>query len=107
MGCDLLRTFFADRGDDMSWNICLKEYDKKGFLVALIPHKCVRIKMKWRMIDSFLSSCPRGNVREAQISRAGKYYPSIVSDGQTRHFAEPIVAKLPLFEYAKRLSFVA
>lgn len=105
---DLLQTYFASRGDDMSWNICLKEYDGNGYLISLIPCKCARIKMKYRMLDGFLSACPKGNVREVQFSRGGKNYPSLVSDGETRRFAEPIAAKLPLFEYAKRrLSFVA
>ena len=78
-----------------------------GFLISLIPCKCARIKMKYRMIDGFLSACPAGNIREATFTRGARHYPSIVCNGESKRFSEPVVAKLPLFEYAKRLCFVA
>lgn len=102
-----LEKYFADRGDSMTWDIVLKEYNKNGILVTLIPCKSAKIKTKWRAIDEFLNACPDGNVREIFFKRNGKIFPSLVSDGKKRMFAEPIASKLPLLEYARKLEFIA
>lgn len=103
----LLQNFFACEVNDMLWNICFREYDKRGYLLSLISCKCAKIKTKWRIIRDYLDNCPTGRVREVQYARYGKTFPSMVSDGEQLRFEAPIVAKLPLFEYAKSGSSVA
>jgi hypothetical protein len=102
-----LEHYFADRGGGMTWEIVLKEYDSTGDLVTLIPCKSAKIKTRWRALDDFLIGCPDGNTREVRFRRNGKVFPSIISDGKRRLFAEPIAAKLPLLEYARKLEFIA
>lgn len=86
------------------WQICLKEYDSSGILVGLVSCKTSKIRYRWKRIDAFLSACPHRMIREVQFCRAGKTYPSIISDGITRKASAPITAMMPLFEYAKRIS---
>ena len=97
-----IHNYFMEDTD--MWQICLKEYDSSGMLVGLISCKADKIKYRWRRIDAFLSACPKNMVREAQFYRAGRHFPSIVSDGMTRKVSAPIVAMMPLFEYVKRIS---
>lgn len=104
----LLQNFFTCEGEEgMSWCICFKEYDNRGYLLNLFSCRCARIRMKWRVIRDYLDNCPDNRIREVQYMRFGKTYPSMVSNGQSVRFGEPIVAKLPLFEYAKKCSAVA
>lgn len=103
----MFQNYFIDEGAGMSWSICFKEYDKAGILSSLISCKANRIKHKWKEIDKFLSSCPKDCIREIFFRRNGKNYPSIITDGTERRFSAPIQAKLPLFEYAAKLEFVA
>lgn len=86
----------------MAWSICFKEYDKNGILTELISCKANKIKHKWDFIDRFLSACKKDCLREVFFRRNNKTYPSLVSDGTVRHFAEPIQAKLPLLDYVAR-----
>ena len=86
------------------WNICFREYDSKGNLTELVNCKAVKIKTKNRMIKSFMIACKPGNVREIQFCRNGKQYPSLVSNGIETRYAKPIVAMLPLFDYARNLN---
>lgn len=65
------------------WQVCFKEYDGGGMLVGLKPVKAARVHSLWRRIDSYLSACQKGMVREVGFYRDGKNYPSIVSDGST------------------------
>lgn len=97
-----IQNYFMEDTD--MWQICLKEYDSTGFLVGLVSCKTEKVKYRWRRIDAFLSACPNNMVREAQFRRGGRHFPSIVSDGKTRKLSSPIVAMMPLFEYAKRIS---
>lgn len=86
------------------WSICFREYDSQGNLIELVNCKSLRIKSKTRMIRSFMSACKPGNIREVQFCRNGKQYPSMVSNGFETKYAKPIVAMLPLFDYARHLN---
>lgn len=86
------------------WQICFKEYDSRGMLVGLIPIKSERVRSQWRKINAYLGACRDGMVREVQFYRGGRHFPSIVSDGVSQKFHAPIVAMMPLFEYAKRIT---
>lgn len=86
------------------WSICFREYDSQGNLIELVNCKSLRIKSKTRMIRSFMSACKPGNIREVQFCRNGKQYPSMVSNGIETKYAKPIVAMLPLFDYARHLN---
>lgn len=86
----------------MFWNICFKEYDSFGYLVTVTPHRCKKIKMKYKAMMEFLSGCREGTIREVSFRRGDKTYPSLISDGNTKKWDAPIFARLPLFEYAKK-----
>lgn len=98
---DIHNYFMEDTG---MWQVCFKEYSSGGFLVGLVSCKTDKIKRQRRKIDAFLTACPKNMVREVQFYRNGRHFPSIVSDGAKRKMSSPIVAMMPLFEYAKRVS---
>lgn len=85
------------------WSICFREYDRDGHLTELISTKSEKIKTKWKRIKSFVNSTPSDRVREVQFYRRGKQMPSLLSDGNFIRFGKPIVAALPLFEYARTI----
>lgn len=99
-----IQNYFFHGGAKDMWNICFREYDSKGNLTELVNCKAVKIKTKNRMIKSFMIACKPGNVREIQFCRNGKQYPSLVSNGIETRYAKPIVAMLPLFDYARNLN---
>lgn len=101
MESGLIENYFLHDGEDEDmWCISFREYDKKGFLTELVSCKSDRIKQRRKSICGFLDACPSGMIREIQFRRGGKTYPSIVTDGQIRRFASPIMANLPLLNYA-------
>ena len=83
------------------WNICFREYDKDGSLTELITCRSEKIKSKWRTIQMFLKNCKNGYVREVQFCRHGKQMPSLVSNGKEIKYDKPILAMLPLFDFAR------
>lgn len=83
------------------WRICFREYDSEGNLTELISTKSVKIKSKWKTIQSYLKSCRPSFTREVQFCRNGKQMPSLVSNGETTRFEKPISALLPLFDYSR------
>lgn len=83
------------------WNICFREYDMNGNLTELISCKSKRILTKWKSIQSFLHGCKEGKTREVQFCKNGRQQPSLVSNGEQIKFMKPIVALLPLFDYAR------
>lgn len=87
------------------WCICFREYDVKGNLTELITVKSKRIKTRWRDIQKFLKSCKESCVREVQFMKGGRQQPSLISNGDRIQFAKPIVAMLPLFDYARSKGF--
>lgn len=87
----------------MFWTLCFKEYDSCGHLVTEIPCRCKKIKVKYHAMMEFLSLCEAGNVREVSFKRGNRVYPSLISDGTTKKWGTPILASLPLFEYAKKV----
>lgn len=86
------------------WQICFREYDSTGMLLMLFSKKAEKIRHRNRSIDTFLSQCQSESIREVQFYRNGKQYPSIITDGQTRKFSKPIAARLPIFDYLRKIS---
>lgn len=77
------------------WSICTKEYDADGNLTMMSIVQAEHIAKKWREIEVFLATCPRGHTREIQFSRDNKRYPSRIADDGGIRFGEPICARLP------------
>lgn len=86
------------------WNICFREYDSNGNLTGLVSCRSEKIKSKSRTIRAFMTACKPGCIREIQFRKNGKQFPSMVTNGVDTKYAEPICAKLPLFEYAKNMN---
>lgn len=95
----MLSNYFQEGEKDM-WNICFREYDGKGNLTELISVKSKKIKNRWSSIQKFLKSCGDGRTREVQFCRNSRQQPSLISSQGKIFFGKPIVAMLPLFEYA-------
>lgn len=96
----MVDNFFAFQGVDM-WNICFREYNQDGALTELVSCRSKRISSKWKTIKSFLEACKPDFIREVQFCKNGKQMPSLVSNGSGTKFEKPIVAMLPLFDFAR------